>query len=40
MFYRHEDGQEVWQFVRYRAAGIKWMLKNGWRKIDWINEEE
>lgn len=40
LFYRYEDGQDVWQFGKFRAAGVKWMLKNGWRKIDWINEKE
>jgi len=36
-FYRYEGGQKVWQFGRYRPAGVNWMLKNGWRFYEWKN---
>lgn len=40
LFYRKEDGQDVWQYGRFRAAGVRWMLRNGWREIDWMQMNE
>lgn len=39
-FYRFENDQRVWQYGRYRSAGVNWMLKNGWQLFDWKNYKE